>query len=298
MKYYELLNYGKELLERGGIETGEYDARELLIFASKKPLEELLMIYREDAPEEIASLYKKYLDQRSRRYPLQYIMGYSYFYGYRFLVDEAVLVPRPETEEVVHEALKMTENVESVKALDLCTGSGCMGITFYLERKSAGLKTHLTLADISKDALGIAENNAINLACPDMKDPDKKIEDILIKESDIFSNIDETYDIIISNPPYIKSGDINGLMPEVREYEPRLALDGTPDNSDGLTFYRKIINEAGRFLNENGKICFEIGHDEGEAVRRLLVDNSFTDIKVMKDINGRDRIVTAVFNGE
>ncbi|MCR5293128.1 MAG: peptide chain release factor N(5)-glutamine methyltransferase, partial [Eubacterium sp.] len=119
-------------------------------------------------------------------------------------------------------------------------------------------------------------------------------QNVSIINSDIFSNIHERYDIIISNPPYIKSGDIPGLMPEVKVYEPRLALDGVAENTDGLTFYEKIIKDASKVLNKNGKICFEIGSDEGEAVRRLLVDNSFDDINVMKDINGRDRIVTAI----
>ena len=307
MKYFELLNFGKARLEKAGIETAEYDARELLSFASEKSLELLLVMYRDMVPNETESLYRLYIDLRSRRYPLQYIMGYAYFFGYKFSVDERVLIPRPETEEVVLAALKMVENESFVRALDLCTGSGCMGISFYLERKKDGLKTELGMADISEEALEVAGENAVSLICGQHTDFEAKSksvagdisemlreQNVSIINSDIFSNIHERYDIIISNPPYIKSGDIPGLMPEVKVYEPRLALDGVSENTDGLTFYEKIIKDASKVLNKNGKICFEIGSDEGEAVRRLLVDNSFDDINVMKDINGRDRIVTAI----
>ncbi len=303
MRYFELINYGKEKLAAADIDTFSYDARELLLYASGMTTETLLSSVRDECPSETEEKYRLCIKRRSERYPLQYIMGYTYFMGYKMKVSPDVLIPRPETEEVVLAALKLTDKNNSLKALDLCTGSGCIGISLYLERLKQRKTTLLTMSDISENALLVAESNVDSL----IGNIDKTLafsengeksgkSDITLTASDLFDNISGKFDLIISNPPYIKTGDIESLMPEVADYEPRIALDGDVSNPDGVAFYKEIIRKAGEYLNDDGIICLEIGHDERDAVAGILVDNSFKDIKVSKDINGLDRIVTAGLN--
>ena len=270
-------------LEAVGIarEDAVSDVRFLVCDALKIEYKDLLLMQTEDADEEAAKLIASYIDKRKKRIPCQYITGKACFMGRDFIVAEGVLVPRPETELLVENAIKLADGIDGgrqgLKVLDLCTGSGCIGISFFLERDCVD---EVTLSDISYDALKTAAKNRDMLA-----------PEVSIIKSDLFDSIDERFDIILSNPPYIKSSDIEELEPEVKDCEPRLALDG---KADGLYFYRRIIDELEEHLNDNGICAFEIGYDQGEAVGQLLVDAGFSEVGVIKDYAGLDRIVTGI----
>lgn len=220
--------------------------------------------------EEHLILAEKLANERAKHIPLQYILGYTSFYGINIIVSEDVLIPRPETELLAEQVIKVAEN-KSV--LDLCTGSGAIAIAIKLNAKC-----NITGVDISEKALDIAKYNAnINNA------------QINFINSNLFENINDKYDIIVSNPPYIATADINDLAVEVKGFEPKLALDG---GNDGLEFYRKIAVDAKRFLNENGILMLEVGVGQAESVKTMLLDN-FKDIKLINDYNKIPRIIIA-----
>lgn len=220
---------------------------------------------------------QKYLDAvsvRAEHIPLQYITGHQQFMDFEFIVNEDVLIPRPETELLVEQVVSYIKDDE-IKVLDMCTGSGCIAVS--VDRMC--VNADVTAADISEKALKVAgENNMRNKG------------GVTFVQSDMFENIHGTYDIIVSNPPYIPTSDIEALMEEVREHEPHLALDGS---ADGLKFYREICRNADNYLNKNGKVFLEIGYDQGGTVPELLRENGFTDIQVLKDLSGNDRMVIA-----
>lgn len=212
--------------------------------------------------------YKEFLVQ-NESIPLQYIIGFAYFYNRKFLVDENVLIPRMDTEIIIQVLLDKKVNG---KILDMCTGSGIIAITMDLETNS-----QVVGADISKDALNIAKNNQQHLG-----------SHVHWIQSDLFCNIDNTFDFIISNPPYINKEDMDALDQYVKK-EPYSALFG---GDDGLKFYREIINEAPKYLNDKGYICLEIGYNQGNAVIELL-KKSFHEIEIYQDIAGNDRVLIA-----
>lgn len=212
------------------------------------------------------------VDERVSGRPLWYCIGDTDFYGYTIKVDERVLIPRPETELLVENALKYIE--ESSKVLDLCTGSGAIAIA--VKKQS---KAEVTAIDVSLDALSLAKSNAqINNA------------EIEFVESDLFSSIsNRKFDIIISNPPYIKSCDISQLQKEVKDFEPIIALDG---GEDGYDFYRIIASNAKNYLNEKGILLLECGMGQAQAIKDMLTD--FSSVEIIKDYENIDRIVKAV----
>lgn len=210
--------------------------------------------------------------ERESGRPLWYVLGTCDFYGYEFKVDERALIPRPETEELVETAIGLLTADDCV--LDLCTGSGCIAITVKLKTNAS-----VTASDVSEDALSLARENAAALKA-----------DVNFIKSDLFENIDGKFSMIITNPPYIKSEDIERLQTEVRDYEPKIALDG---GEDGLDFYRKIATQSKPRLFDGGVVLAEIGAEQGEAVKNLFEENGFT-AKVFKDISGNDRVVAAV----
>ena len=203
--------------------------------------------------------------------PLCYVLGNCDFYGYEVDVDERVLIPRPETEELVEHALKSIDGSKTV--LDLCTGSGAIALVV---AKKSGAK--VTASDVSSDALKVAESN--------FKKFDADVKTVL---SDLYADISEKFDVIISNPPYIKTDDIARLDKEVKDFEPKLALDG---GEDGLDFYRKIISGAKEHLNEKGVIYLEIGAEQGKEVAELFGEEY--SVEVIKDVSGKDRIIKGV----
>ena len=222
------------------------------------------------SPKQVETI-SKWVKERLKGNPLAYVLGNTDFYGFTIDVNENVLIPRPETEELVMYAIK--EIAPESNVLDLCTGSGAIAIAV---KKKTGAK--LTASDISEKALETAKSNALRCGA--------EIEFI---QSDLFENINGVYNFILTNPPYIKTSDIDGLQSEVKNFEPKLALDG---GEDGLDFYRKIATEARAHLTENGVVFAEFGIGQAEEIKRLF--GEYTSVEIIKDISGTERIIKAV----
>lgn len=300
MTYGEVYRDGREKLEKAGVPEAALDARLLLEHVCGTSRNDLLAHGDVPVTEENCLIYEQLINGRSQRIPLQQLTGVQYFMGLEFQVDEHVLIPRQDTEILVEEALRNLH--DGMRVLDLCTGSGCILIS--LLRYSNGCQGVGT--DISREALTVAEKNARKLLgsedCPDGDvlplSLDHAVEDCLDRdertalpefiESDLFENVEGTFDMIVSNPPYIPSSVVETLMPEVRDHEPRPALDGS---EDGLMFYRRITQECGKYLIRGGMLFFEIGYDQGAAVSALMEKAGFLEIQVLKDYAGMDRVV-------
>lgn len=273
MTYSELMEAGVRKLAVAGFCEARTDARELLFFACGMDFLAFLRDGSEEVPKEQEGRFFSLLAQRREHIPVQYLTGRQEFCGLRFLVRQGVLIPRPET-ELLAEAVFLHSSGKRV--LDLCTGSGCIAVTV----AKLGTPSFVAASDVSAEALVVAkENAAVNGVT------------VTFFCGDLFEAVQGTYDIIVSNPPYIRTEEIKELMPEVREYEPELALDG---KEDGLYFYRRICAEAGNFLSPGGQLMFEIGYDQGDAVAALLCAAGYEKIEVKQDYAGRDRMVFAV----
>jgi release factor glutamine methyltransferase len=271
MTLREALALGKDLLKEANIFEYETDAWLLLEGAAACTRNDLFLRGNEPLTEEQELLYKDYLDKRVKRIPVQHILGVQNFCGLEFMVTSDVLCPRFDTEILIEEALKHIKPESSI--LDMCTGSGCIILSLlHFTKNCTG-----TAADLSEKALAVARRNAEKLG--------KTCEFI---HSDLFENINGKYDVIISNPPYIATKEIEALEPEVRAHEPMMALDG---KEDGLFFYRKIVSASTDYLNPKGWLMFEIGYDQGEAVSKMMKSSGYTEIRVIKDLAGLDRVV-------
>lgn len=269
---YELLEYGKQSLQQAKVTEYELDAWYLLQHITGVSRTTYLCDRNRQVPEEQIAAYQKLIDKRAERIPLQQLTHEQEFMGLTFYVNEHVLIPRQDTEVLVEEAGKLLKKQEHTRLLDMCTGSGCILISLaklYGAEQAVGV-------DISEEALKVASCNA-----------ERNQAEVSLLQSDLFSNVSGTYDMIVSNPPYIRTAVIDTLEPEVREHEPVLALDG---KEDGLYFYRRIVEQAGSFLNPGGYLIFEIGHDQGEEVAGLLQLHGYTDVRVVKDLAGLDRV--------
>ncbi|MFR3530866.1 MAG: peptide chain release factor N(5)-glutamine methyltransferase [Lachnospiraceae bacterium] len=269
---------GAETLEHAGIPDAKLDAWYLLEYVTGISRASYFGDPKREVPEEQAESYREVILRRAGHIPLQHITGEQEFMGYSFLVNPDVLIPRQDTETLTEEALKFTE--PGMKVLDLCTGSGCILIS--LMKKCHGLTG--TGCDISEKALKTARENGRRL----------QVEASWI-QSDLFEQISERFDLIVSNPPYIRTGVIEELQEEVRLHDPWIALDG---KKDGLYFYRRIIAESTGYIRDNGALMFEIGHDQAEDVVRLMEEAGYTQIRVKKDLAGLDRVVTGRYNKE
>ena len=267
---------GAETLEHAGIPDAKLDAWYLLEYVTGISRASYFGDPKREVPKEQAESYREVILRRAGHIPLQHITGEQEFMGYSFLVNPDVLIPRQDTETLTEEALKFTE--PGMKVLDLCTGSGCILIS--LMKKCHGLTG--TGCDISEKALKIARENGRRL----------QVEASWI-QSDLFEQISERFDLIVSNPPYIRTGVIEELQEEVRLHDPWIALDG---KKDGLYFYRRIIAESTGYIRDNGALMFEIGHDQAEDVVRLMEEAGYTQIRVKKDLAGLDRVVTGRYN--
>lgn len=281
-----LLEEGTEKLLKAGVKEASLDSRHLLLKAFHTDMAHFLIdrnreLPHKDSIEEAVAQYRIMLEKRSERIPLQQITGIQEFMGLEFYVNKYVLIPRQDTETLVELVLKDYKGSKPV-ILDLCTGSGCIAISLAV----LGGFDRVTAADISKEALKAAERNVRHLM---------EENPITLVESDLFASFGETgrFDVIVSNPPYIPTKVIEGLQPEVRDYEPILALDG---REDGLYFYRRLTLESGRYLKPGGSVYFEIGYDQGEAVSGLLKTAGFDEIRVVKDAAGRDRVVCGIYD--
>ena len=275
MNIKEALEYGINLLKENKQENPILKAKILLANILNKDKNYLLINEAELLDENVVKKYIEDLRKICSGIPLQYITKSQEFFGLNFYVDENVLIPQPDTEILVEEVIKICKDKnKKLKILDLCTGSGSIGISIAKNINNC----EVTLSDISIKALDVAKKNCSNLGK----------EEIKIIESDLFNNIKETFDIIVSNPPYIKKDVIKTLSKEVQN-EPHLALDG---GEDGLEIYKRIIKEAYKFLNKDGYLCLEIGYDQKEDVIRLLEkENNYKDIYSKKDLSRNDRII-------
>ena len=286
--YAALLKEGEGRLLDAGIEEGRLDAWYLFsdCFSMDKGAY-FLRMNEEASCGGAVSRFESLIEGRCRRIPLQQLLGNQEFMGLSFAVNEHVLIPRQDTETLVETVLedlrreqdgKFADNKDRFRILDLCTGSGCIGISLakYLDR----MPFQIILSDISGEALRTAKENIRRLG---VKQTCRTVQ------SDLFEAFaGEAFDCIVSNPPYIPTKDIEELSPEVRDHEPRLALDGS---GDGLAVYRRIAACAGEHLLPGGRIYLEIGWDQGSSVPELFRAAGFTDIEVIRDLTGKDRVV-------
>lgn len=276
MKLKEILEQAITKLKDNNIEEATSKARRLLSFILNVSREYLIIHDEQDICEECIQKYNEYIEQIIIGKPIQYIIGRQEFMGIDFIVNENVLIPQPDTEILVEKTIEIAKQYEEPRILDLCTGSGAIAVSIskYLP------KAEVYASDISKEALEVAK----------MNDREKHVRFI---QSDMFNDIDKCFDIIVSNPPYIKTEEINTLSKEVQN-EPHLALDG---GQDGLYFYRKIIEQAHKYLNENGYICLETGEDQKDEVLKLIAQSkTYKDIKTYTDLAGNDRVIICKYN--
>lgn len=271
MEYAAIYRMGAERLQQAGIGEALLDARLLLEAVCGTDQNTLLAHGDRPVTEQQKESYVNYIEQRSCHVPLQHITGYQEFMGLRFLVSPAVLIPRQDTETLVEEVMRFLH--DGMRILDLCTGSGCILLSLLrYSNDCVGVGS-----DLSEDALLVAKENASLLGLE---------ADFIC--SDLFEKIEGKYEIIVSNPPYIRSGDIPGLMEEVREHDPMMALDG---GEDGLSFYRRIIAQAGSYLHFGGMLFLEIGADQAQEVAEYMSKAGYRDVTVCKDLAGLDRVV-------
>lgn len=271
-----LYREGQIRLKDSGIEEYQLDAWYLLEYVTGISKASYYGDPNRELSAAQAEEYRKCIEKRSERIPLQHITGVQEFMGHEFFVNEHVLIPRQDTEILVEHALDKVE--DGKKVLDMCTGSGCILLSILKRYQVRG-----TGADISSEALQVAERNRKHLALPQVE----------WLQSDLFEKIEEKYDVIVSNPPYIQTKVIEGLQEEVRLHDPYIALDG---KEDGLYFYRRIIEDAKAYLEDGGWLLFEIGYDQAEPVTRLMEQAGYSEIHVKKDLSGLDRVAGARYN--
>lgn len=296
-RYDEVYKEGAARLAAAGIDEAELDARLLLEFVCGTDRNTLLAHGDREVSAQECERYRELLTKRAAHIPLQHLTGEQDFMGLTFVVNKDVLVPRQDTEILVEEAMKHLH--DGMRILDLCTGSGCILLSLlHYSNDCEGVGT-----DLSPQALAVARENYERLL---MDRPEMKARFL---EGDLFGALvcgaeheivgmndaddvrmsgGKLFDMIVSNPPYIETGVIDTLMPEVREHEPKMALDG---GADGLAFYRKITAQAGAYLNGGGMLFLEIGCEQAEAVRGLMAEAGFCEIQVVKDFAGLDRVV-------
>jgi release factor glutamine methyltransferase len=257
------------------------DARLLLEYTLDCNRAYMILHENDEIEQQVCEQYFQYIEERVHGKPIEYIMHKAYFYGYEFKVNEYTLIPRPETEELVSYALDKLEIGQRQKIFDVGSGSGCIGIALCKSNENI----YCVSIDRSKDAIQIGKYNAKFNGVSDR---------MSFVESDLFQGIDEDYigevDMILSNPPYIRSADIQELSSKVKDYEPMMALDG---GQDGLIFYKAISAEAKRYLKKGGWLLFEVGHDQAEEVMNILEEEKYHHITCKKDLFKIDRIVMA-----
>ena len=289
MKTRIMIREGQYRLSRAGCMDPKIDAEELYCFLTDSDRLQILLRAEEEADPEVERRYMKLIERRAQRVPLQHITGRQEFMGYTFAVDPDVLIPRQDTETLAEQAAKTIQSVRREKrsflerlrgrkeweVLDLCCGSGCVGLS--IARICDNVE--LTSSDISEAAVSLTKRNAKAL----------RVEGEFL-QGDLFEPVgDRRFDMIVCNPPYIRTNMIAMLQDEIKEHEPRTALDG---GRDGLDIYRRILEEAPAHLKPSGFLFLEIGHDQGEALRKMVKDSGrFTPAEIIRDLPGRDRVV-------
>lgn len=280
MTYRECYEQGCRTLQAAGIEEATLDARLLLEAVCGTDRNDLLVHGEQPVMPQAEEKYLHWIRQRAEHIPLQQLTGEQDFMGLTFSVNEHVLIPRQDTEILVEEVLK--ELHDRMRILDMCTGSGCILLSLlHYSNDCEGLGV-----DLSAEALEVAGRNVLKVLTPE------KAEHAHFLQSDLFEKVEGKFEIIVSNPPYIASAEVEKLMPEVRDHEPRMALDGT---EDGLHFYRRIIKEAGKHLVNSGMLFFEIGYDQGQAVSELMRAGGYREVQAVQDYAGLDRVVLGTY---
>lgn len=271
MTFKQAEQRGERLLESAGVADARIDAWLLLEMVAKIDRSFYFTHMNVEVEPEILTEYERVLEKRAEHIPLQYITGEQEFMGMKFKVNSNVLIPRQDTEVLVEEVLKELE--PDMEVLDLCTGSGCILLSILKNAPTV----RGTGSDVSKQAVLVAKENA-------------KLHGLEAEwvRGNLFDNVSGCFDVIVSNPPYIPQGQIPALMPEVQLFEPLQALDG---GEDGLDFYRKIAALAPDYLKEGGLLFFEIGCDQAEDVERIMEEQGFAELSVVKDLAGLDRVV-------
>ena len=280
-----LLKNGQKILEQSGIREAGLDAWRLLEYITGKSRAYYFAHGDEGVTEETACRYQELIRKRAEHIPLQHLTHQAFFMGYEFYVNEDVLVPRQDTETLMEAALELLKGNKAPRILDMCTGSGCIITSLMLEVPEASG----TGVDLSEKALEVAIRNARELGTADRT---KFVKSDLFS-AEYFSKKDNAekvtgYDMLISNPPYIPSGEIEGLMEEVRLHDPRMALDGM---EDGLYFYREITRQAMDHIRPGGWLLYEIGCEQGKDVKELLEKEGFIKTEIRQDLCGLDRVV-------
>jgi release factor glutamine methyltransferase len=277
MNYQKILNNGINSLKISNIINPELDSELLLSKVLNKKREKILTNLKKEINKKQVDKFNLYLSRRKKKEPIAYILGFKYFWKYKFFINKSVLVPRPETEQIVEETLNYLSNNESKKILDIGTGSGCIIVSILKERS----KCKAIAIDISSKALKVAKTNA-------------KIHHLENKIKFINIDIDKfnynKYDLILSNPPYISNIDLIRLDDDVRIYEPRESLSGGLDGYEKIT---KVVEKSSKLLKNNGKLIVEIGDTQKNNVLKLLKNNGFYINKTGKDLSGRDRCIVS-----
>ena len=283
MRVSELLKMGETHLIEAGIGNAKGEAEQIFCAMKNYDRTQFFVKWSKEATDNEIESFMGLIEQRGTRVPLQQVIGSVEFMGYTFKVSEEVLIPRMDTEVLVEEALKVVSKKDSV--LDLCTGSGIIGISLAKECEANKMPIKVTLADLSDHAIALAKEN--------MELNGLKLD---LVESDLFDKFKKKkFNVIVSNPPYIKKDVIPTLEVEVREHDPMMALDG---GEDGLDFYRAITSDAVNHLKKNGHLLYEIGHDQGQDVSEMLISAGFENVQVIKDLAGLDRVVCGIYTGK
>ena len=280
MTLEEAYRFGEHSLKEAKLPDAGIDAWILLEHVTGISRMRYYVNPKQKMKEEEQKQYCSYIEKRKNRIPVQHLTGEQEFMGLRFRVNEHVLIPRQDTEILVETVLRDLE--PGMRVLDMCTGSGCILISLMKLMQNADNEDliHGVGADVSEEALRVAKENA-----------QRHRVDAVFLESDLFEHVEGTYDIIVSNPPYIRTSVIEELQEEVKLHDPYHALDG---KEDGLFFYREIIEKSRKYLKPGGKLYFEIGHDQGCDVKELMEAAGFRDVQVKKDLAGLDRVVFGV----
>ncbi|MDD3221958.1 MAG: peptide chain release factor N(5)-glutamine methyltransferase [Clostridia bacterium] len=278
----QLMKDGEARLLENEIENSTMEARLLLEYICDLNWSQYLLQADTEADPQEQRRYEEAVERRCSHYPLQYILGTVGFMDYEFMVNESVLIPRQDTEVLVETVLNQAD-ISGGSVLDMCTGSGCILISLM----AMGHYKSGTGVDLSEEALRVARMNGIFNRIHWMKDG-RSEDDLTWIQSDLFCEVDGQYDVIVSNPPYIPADVIETLMPEVRDYEPRMALEGA---DEGLEFYKKITQAAETYLKPSGWLFFEIGAEQGKAVSELMEKEGFKEIRTVRDLAGLDRVV-------
>ena len=265
----KILNKSIDQLKKYNIENPQLNAELIISHVLDMNKANLYLNSKDILDNEKSDIIEQFIIRRTKHEPLQYILGETEFYGCKIKVNPDVLIPRPETELLVEKLVQ--ENVNSI--LEIGTGSGAIAIALAKQMKNVQIEA----TDISEKALNTARQNA-------------ELNNVSINfmQSDIFENIKNKYDIIVSNPPYISKKEYDNLAPEIKDYEPEISLLA---KEEGLFYYKKIFENAKDYLTEKGKIYFEIGYNQAEKIKEIAKENGFDEINVFKDLNGFDRIV-------